>query len=82
MMRVPAIRRQSTTARLVRAGPALALVGLLAACEGGYTEATSPCVGSGAPRLSVLAAPGAGDGLSLATRRGGDPCAFTALGAP
>ena len=41
----------------------------LAACEGGYTEATSPCVGADAPRLSFHAGPGPG-------------CDFTAVGAP
>lgn len=56
----------------------LAALMTLAACEGGYTEATSPCVGADAPRLSFTAEAG----VPTVTRRAGDPCAFTALGAP
>ena len=58
----------------------LASVLALAACEGGYTEATSPCVGADAPRLSFHA--GAGTEAPAVTRRGGLHCGFTAVGAP
>ena len=78
------IARDPAARRPVGAGAALALVALLAACEGGYTEATSPCVGADAPRLSFHArtGPAPGGGPDLATRRGGPGCDFTALGAP
>ena len=57
----------------------LALTGLLAACEGGYTEAVSPCVDADV-RFSFRATPETGT-LSV-SRRAGSDCAFTALGAP
>ena len=63
----------------VRAGAALALAVALAACEGGYTEAVSPCVDADV-RFSFRATPETG--TPSVSRRAGPDCAFTALGAP
>ena len=66
--------------RVAMAPMLLAALVALAACEGGYTEAVSPCVGTDAPRLSFRA--GSEMGTPSVTRRAEPDCAFTALGAP
>ena len=81
-MGVSAIRRGGATARMIRAGAVLALAGVLAACEGGYTEATSPCVGATAMAFHAGSGTTSGAGVEAVTRRAGDPCAFTAVGDP
>jgi hypothetical protein len=61
----------------------LALLAALAGCAGSAPfEVTSPCVGQRPTALAFLAAPEARTGGEAVTRRAGDDCLFTPMGAP